>query len=263
MGTAQVQGELWGAKARDWAEVQEPGWRQVYEHVFGRLPVGRGTRLLDVGCGAGGALQVARSLGADACGIDAAANLVEIARARMPDARIEVGEMESLPFDNDVFDVVTGFNSFQFAGDVVQALREARRVCKPGGHVALLFWGRKEECDVLDSLVPAVLSLLPAVPPSPALARPPMSDPGVVEALLLEAQLAWKFSADADCRLAYRDKATAFRGLASSAPFVRAERHVGRQALETTVMGLLDRFAAADGSVVLNNRMRYWVAARE
>lgn len=31
MGTAQVQGELWGAKARDWAEVQEPAWRHIYE----------------------------------------------------------------------------------------------------------------------------------------------------------------------------------------------------------------------------------------
>src|SRR5678816_4858725 len=30
MGSAKIQGELWGAKAADWAEVQEPGWREVY-----------------------------------------------------------------------------------------------------------------------------------------------------------------------------------------------------------------------------------------
>lgn len=263
MGTAEVQGELWGAKARDWAEVQEPGWRQVYEHVFSRLGVRQGTRLLDVGCGAGGALQVARSLGADACGIDAAANLVGIARARLPDVRIEVGEMESLPFEAAAFDLVTGFNSFQFAGDVVRALREARRVCKPGGFVALLFWGRKDECDVLDTLVPAVLSLLPPAPPPATPARPPLSDPGVVDALLREAQLVLTFNGEVDCRLTYPDKITAFRALASSAPFVRAERHAGSQVLETTVMALLDRFTAADGLVLLNNRMRYSVATRE
>jgi SAM-dependent methyltransferase len=263
MGTARVQGELWGAKARDWAEVQEPGWRHVYEHVFKRIGVGQGTRLLDVGCGAGGAVQVARALGAEVCGLDAATNLVDIARARMPGVRIEVGEMESLPFEASAFDVVSGFNSFQFAGDAVQALREARRVCKPGGLVALLFWGLKVECDLLDSIVPAVLALLPPAPRPTTPPRPPLSVAGVVDTLLREAQLAWRFDGVVDCRLAYPDKATAFRALACSAPFVRAERHVGAESIETTVMGLLERFTTADGAVLLNNRMRYCVAARE
>jgi hypothetical protein len=31
MGTAQIQGELWGAKAADWAELQEPAWKPVFE----------------------------------------------------------------------------------------------------------------------------------------------------------------------------------------------------------------------------------------
>ena len=34
MGTADVQGELWGARAADWATVQEPTWRPVYERVL-------------------------------------------------------------------------------------------------------------------------------------------------------------------------------------------------------------------------------------
>ena len=262
MGTAQVQGELWGAKAKDWAEVQEPGWQRVYEHVFGRLGIRPGMRVLDVGCGAGGAMEVARSLGAEVSGIDASPNLVAIARARLPGVRIDVGEMEKLPFDAAAFDVVTGFNSYQFAGDVLEALREARRVCKPGGDIALLFWGRKEDCDVLDALLPAALSLLPPSP-STGPAKPALSAPGVAEALVREAGLAVEFSEEVSCQLAYPDKNMAYRALASSAPFVRAERHAGSEALEAAVSSVLERFTGADGSVVLNNRMRYVVAVRE
>lgn len=260
MGTAQIQGELWGAKATDWAEVQEPGWRQVYEQVLRRAGVGRGTRLLDIGCGAGGALDVARALGAEVCGIDASPNLVEIARARVPDTRIDVGEMEGLAFESDAFDVVTGFNSFQFAGDVVQALREARRVCRPAGSVVVLFWGRREECDLLSGVLPAVSALVPSLPPGPA--RPALADPGVAEALAREASLVCRSNAVVDCQLVYPDKITAFRAVASAAPFVRAERLAGSQALEAAVLPMLDRFTKADGSVVLNNRMRYLIAAR-
>jgi len=261
MGSAKIQGELWGARAADWAEVQEPGWREVYGHVLGRLGVGAGTQLLDVGCGAGGALQIARSLGADVSGIDAAASLVAIARARLPGARIDAGEMENLPFDSDRFDVVTGFNSFQFASDIMQALREARRVCRPDGSVAMLLWGRKEECDVLAVVMPAVLPLLPPGPP-PQPPRPLLSEGGVAEGLMREAGFSATASGDVDCPLLYPDTVTAVRAIASAAPFIRAERHVGRDVLEAAVMGLLPRFTSADGSVRLSNRMRYVIAKR-
>jgi cyclopropane fatty-acyl-phospholipid synthase-like methyltransferase len=53
MRTGEVQGALWGAKADDWAEVQEPAWRSLYETILRRAGVGPGMRLLDIGCGAG------------------------------------------------------------------------------------------------------------------------------------------------------------------------------------------------------------------
>jgi SAM-dependent methyltransferase len=168
--------------------------------------------------------------------------------------------MEGLAFESDAFDVVSGFNSFQFAGDVVQALREARRVCRPGGSVVMLFWGRKEDCDVLGSLLPAALALLPPAPPGPA--RPALADPGVAQSLMREAGLSGEAIADVDCQLVYADHATAFRAVASAAPFVRAERVAGKQALEAAVLPLLDRFTRPDGTVLLKNRMRYMIATR-
>jgi hypothetical protein len=44
MGTAKIQGELWGAKARDWVELQEPAWRPVYEAVLARAGIASGCR---------------------------------------------------------------------------------------------------------------------------------------------------------------------------------------------------------------------------
>lgn len=43
-----------------------------------------------------------------------------------------------MPFPDHAFDLVTGFNSFQFAGNPAIALAEARRVAKPGAHVAIM-----------------------------------------------------------------------------------------------------------------------------
>ena len=50
-----------------------------------------------------------------------AETLIEFARTRLPDADLRVGEMEALPYEDDSFDLVTGFNSFFFANDIVAA----------------------------------------------------------------------------------------------------------------------------------------------
>src|SRR5580700_7605066 len=71
--------------------------------------VGPGTRYLDVGCGAGGAAQLAAGRGAEVSGIDAADTLLAIARERTPNGSFHIGDLETLPFDDAAFDVVTGF----------------------------------------------------------------------------------------------------------------------------------------------------------
>jgi len=258
VGTAQAQGELWGARAADWAERQEPTWRPVYATVLARAGVGPGTRLLDIGCGTGGALLVARERGAEPFGLDASRRFVEFARKRLPNARIEVGEMEQLPFADAAFDVVTGFNSFQFAGDVIQALREARRVCRPSGTLAMLVWGRKQDCDLLAVTLPAILALLP---PSPAAAAPTaFAEPGVIEGLMRQAGLAPTRGDEIDCEFSYPDVSTAWRAIASAGPVSRAIDHAGEDAVRNAAVGTLQAFTRADGSVVQRNRFRFAMA---
>ena len=57
-----------GARARDWADIQEGMARPVYEAVLDRTAVGTGIRYLDVGCGSGMAAQLAAVRGLNAAG---------------------------------------------------------------------------------------------------------------------------------------------------------------------------------------------------
>ena len=95
------------------------------------MPVGESTRLLDVGCGAGRFCRIARDRGARVAGLDATREFIDIARERTPDGEFEVGEMEDLPWQDDSFDVVTGFNSFFLADDMIGRVARGETGCAP------------------------------------------------------------------------------------------------------------------------------------
>ena len=119
----------------------------LYEAVLDELPISAGTRVLDVACGPGLFLRLAAQRGATVSGVDPEAPLIAIARERMPDAELVIGEMESMPFADRAFDVVTGFNAFQFATDPARALREAARVGVAGCPIVIAAWSRPEHCE--------------------------------------------------------------------------------------------------------------------
>ncbi len=74
-------------------------------------------------------------------GLDASEALLALARTPVPEADLHLGDLEALPYEDDRFDVVAGFNSFFFAHDLVGALREAGRVAKPEAPVVIQVWG--------------------------------------------------------------------------------------------------------------------------
>src|SRR5882724_899676 len=109
-GSATRWGPLWGARPADWA-LSEDRQLPTYEAALERTGLHPGWRVLDIGCGAGAFLRLAAERGAEPHGIDASDALVEFARARLPHADLRAGEMEALPWEDDTFDLVTGFNS--------------------------------------------------------------------------------------------------------------------------------------------------------
>lgn len=258
MGSAQVQGELWGAAPEDWAELQEPTGGPLYDATFDRIGVAHGTQLLDVGCGSGVALELASKRGAVLAGIDASAGLLGVARSRLPEADLRQGDLEALPFDDAGFDAVTAFNSVQYAADPVAALREIKRVARTGAPVAVASWGDPDRCQARPVLA-AMGALLP--PPPPGAGGPfALAAPGALEALIESAGLSAEEAFEVATPFEYRDLEAAVRANLSSGPGRAASIHAGRDAAGDAVAAALEPFVRPGGSVRLDNVMRAVVA---
>jgi Methyltransferase domain len=255
VGTAELQGRLWSVNAADWAELHERYVEPAYVAALDALGVGAGTRLLDVGCGAGRALQLAAERGADVTGLDAAPGLLEYARRRVPGATIVQGELQTLPFADGAFDAVSGFNSFQYAADPVAALREARRVTAPGGRILALVWSPAEMCE----LAPHLQSLGALMPPPPPGAPGPFALCGrdALADFFAAADLAVADVADVACSFAYRDTQTAIAALGSAGPVVRIAEHAGAAAVRADIEAFLSRHVRPDGTYSIRNPFRY------
>lgn len=259
--SGEANGRIWGGRAADWAQIQERQCAGGYHAVFDRAPVGSETRLLDAGCGAGLALQLAADLGAEVAGIDASAGLLEVARDRLPGARLEHGDLEVLPFEDGSFDLVTGFNSFQFAADPVVALQEARRVTTPGGKVFVMTWGEPGNMEV----TALVAALKPLLPPMPSNASGPfaLSEPGKLEELAQQVGLTPREVFDVDSPWTYPDLATALRGLGSSGVAFKAAETSGQEALDAAHEAALAPFVQADGGYRIGATFRILMAENQ
>ena len=102
--------------------MQEPTARSLFDAILEATGVGPGTAMLDVGCGAGLMCQLAAARGASVSGFDAAEPMIAVARSRVPGGDFRIGDMESLPFADNSFDIVTGVNSFQYAANPVREI---------------------------------------------------------------------------------------------------------------------------------------------
>lgn len=256
--TSEINGRLWGVRAQDWADIQEGTVRPVYEAVLEHTHVQSGTRYLDVGCGAGMAAQIAASRGAEVSGIDAADALLAIAQSRVPGADFQQGDLEELPFADQAFDVVTGFNSFQYAGNPVVALTEARRVTKPDGSVIIMTWGKPEGMEAA-SLLAALRPLMPSPPPGAA-GPFALSDETALRQFAADAGLDPIEVFDVDSPFIYADEATALRGLNSAGVAARAMENTSEQAVTEAHAKAIAPFRQSDGGYRVEATFRCLVA---
>jgi SAM-dependent methyltransferase len=214
--------------------------------------------VLDIGCGAGAFLRMVTARGARPFGLDASAALLELARTRLPDAELRVGEMQALPYEDDSFDLVTGFNSFFFANDIVSAVREAGRVGKPGTPVVIQVWGPHENNDLEAMKTIARPFMPPRTVDAPP--EPDYSEPGVLEDIATQAGLTPEQAFDETWTFALPDEETMTRALvapAGIAVLVGPEREPGfKQAL---IEGLVPH-RQADGSYRLRNEYHFLIA---
>ena len=120
-------------------------WRTAENSAAYLVPQLRpGMKLLDVGCGPG---TITADLAAlvspgHVVGLEYAPGILEQAKATAVERGVgdliefKTGDVHSLDFPDDTFDIVHAHQVLQHVGDPVRALSEMRRVCKPGGYVA-------------------------------------------------------------------------------------------------------------------------------
>ncbi len=257
MGTAKVQGQIWGTRAKDWADVQESVAVPLFEVVLQETAVGKNTSVLDVGCGSGIFCEMAAKRGARVSGLDASEQLLAIARERVQMGDFRTGEIEELPYDDQAFDVVTGFSSFQFAANPIKALQEASRVSRTGTVVIAVF-GKPERSEAT-AYIKAMGSLLPP-PPSDAPGPFALSTEGALEALVRKSGLIPSAVKTVECPWNYPDEQTALRGLLSSGPAIRAIQEKGEDMVRDLIIKVIAPFKTRSGGYYLSNNFNYLIA---
>jgi SAM-dependent methyltransferase len=137
----EKQRVMWGAGP---FERVEPNLGDMHAAVIERAAPQPGERLLDIGCGTGGAAFLGCESGADVTGLDLSPVLIETARARAAERglglRLEAGDAENLPYEDASFDVVTSTVGIMFAPGQEAAASELARVTRPGGRMVVASW---------------------------------------------------------------------------------------------------------------------------
>ena len=110
-------------------------WRRL----AASLVVRPGDRVLDAACGTGDLAVADLEAGArSVTGLDFSERMLERARAKAPALEWVQGDMLALPFDAGSFDAATVGFGVRNVADLPLALRELRRVLRPGGRLAIL-----------------------------------------------------------------------------------------------------------------------------
>ena len=259
MGSAELQAKLWGAGAREWASLQEATASPLYEDALQAVEPIAGKRLLDAGCGSGLALQLAHDRLAIVSGFDATPQLVEIAKERVPSADVRVADLESFPFDDGAFDIVSAFNALQYAGRPMVALAEMKRVTVPGGKIVIGQWGEVNRCET-ERLFSELRKLVPPAPGTPAPLA--LSGDGVLERRLCEAGLHPERWGEVPAPFSYPDFETAWRAMISAGPLKRFIGLAGEDRVYAVFERVFKPSVRADGSVLQHNVFRWIVSAR-
>jgi SAM-dependent methyltransferase len=142
----------------------------VGELVVERAGIEPGMDVLDVACGSGNATIPAARTGARVTGLDLSPVLLAIAREREAAAGVEVewveGDAEELPFADGSFDRVISTFGQMFAPDHRCVAEEMRRVCRPGGTIAICCWTPE------GAIGRMFRTMVELVPPPPGAASP-------------------------------------------------------------------------------------------
>jgi SAM-dependent methyltransferase len=224
--TWEMVDEGWGRKAVDFSTVAEPSSCREYVFMHSRLGLGPNDRVLDVACGSGLAVELARMRGARCDGIDASQRLVAIARFRSPESDIQVGDMHALPWADATYDLVTSFRGIW--GTTPGAMQEVRRVLRPSGRFAMTVWGNVGKSPGAWMFAPFHWATPDKVDHQADMVS--LGRPGIGEAFLRDSGFQPEERFVVPFAMEYPDPETYARGIASTGPAYEAIQSIGEAA---------------------------------
>jgi SAM-dependent methyltransferase len=228
------------------------GWgTPLYAAVLDATGVGAGTRLLDVGCGAGLFARAAADRGARVTGIDNDPDAVALAAAEVPEGTFAVRDARDLP--PGPFDVVAAVQLLMHVPDPVAVLAAA---ASAGPTVAVTVWGRERECD-LRVFGEALAPWLGAGRPRRG---PPVSEPARLRAMAERAGLAVDRLDEVVVPFDYVDEDDVLGPVLASGLARAVGRRAEPGALRAALLAALAPYRTGDGGYRLRNLFRVLVA---
>ncbi len=252
-------GAAWGQRADDWATLYEHYSLDMLIALTSRLGPARGMRLLDIACGSGLAVRLAAGAGATVAGIDASAELIDIACARTPSADLRVGSMFELPWADGSFDAAVSINGIW--GGCEPALVEAFRVLRRGALMGISFWGAGPPLDLR-----ACFKVFAWHAPESHLGSMRrlnnIAVPGVAEDMLEGAGFAVVERGQRTSMIEWADAELAWRAVSSIGPAVPALAHRNVEAIKRDVLAALEPCRDARGTYRFRNDHHFVIARR-
>jgi ubiquinone/menaquinone biosynthesis C-methylase UbiE len=129
-----------------WARFMNIGHSNLTRWGLSHISINKDDTILDIGCGGGKTVNTLAKIAAEGkvYGIDYSEVSVAVSTSKnkkLIDAgrvRILHASVDSLPFSDDMFNLVIAVESYHFWPDLINNLKEIRRVLKPGGSVIIV-----------------------------------------------------------------------------------------------------------------------------
>jgi ubiquinone/menaquinone biosynthesis C-methylase UbiE len=150
----RVQRYGWDRAAGDYETLWQAQLAEVHAKLLECASPKAGERVLDVACGSGlVTLRAARAVGATGqiVGVDLSGQMIERARQQadtqhLSNAAFIRMDAETLALPDASFDVALCALGLMYLPDPARALREMRRILRPGGRLGLAVWGERSLC---------------------------------------------------------------------------------------------------------------------
>ncbi|MBN2099528.1 MAG: class I SAM-dependent methyltransferase [Dehalococcoidia bacterium] len=151
----EMGGKPSGAPGRLLGRLMNLGHREAYVWGLAQLPMKPDSVVLDIGCGGGAALKLLAVMVSKGrvWGIDHSWEMVNLARQvnkrfiEGGQVAVDHGSVSDLPYADEMFDVVTAFETIEFWPSLSEDLKEVRRVLKPGGQLLVVNRHPEQERD--------------------------------------------------------------------------------------------------------------------